>query len=350
MKTASTWRFSVNGMIDALRERLTEEATNAAKKAVDETAGFLQELADGALDAANMGAEEIVNGIARDIETVLDSYLRDAAGTLADIVWSRSDKAFGEVFTEGDFDPEAFVDSIKNEIGSHIGGYDNEISTYLGDIWSLGGETLLGNIAGALSEAVADLNGGPDELMLLEETLYESVMGKISSHISSFLDRVSSGITGEVRRITSAAGEEIAVLIKEQGDRLTERLSKEIAEKTSGLFERYIPVKNSQEGKTVTKNVNGPGLDETIISFSYKDYLKLFLLIGLCGSRRNEALLRIADVIQLNVSLTHGMGSRFRMSEAYTYVEIKAGVQTRPLFLPYSTPFLKGEYHAISGY
>ena len=73
MKTSSTWRFSVNGMIDALKTKVTEEITEAAKSAVDKGTGMLQELVDGALEDVDMSTEEIVSGLSRDIEISLKS-------------------------------------------------------------------------------------------------------------------------------------------------------------------------------------------------------------------------------------------------------------------------------------
>jgi len=349
MKTASTWRFSAGGMIDALRAKVTDEIAGAAKSAFDKGTGMLQDLVDGAVSTVDMSAEEVINGLSQDIETALNSYLQEAVGSIITIIKTRAEKAFTEIFTKGSFSSEDFVESIRIEVNGHISGYNDDIRAFLEEIWPLMEGTMLSDIANTLSTAAANITGdqtGP----ALDEVVYRYVMEKISSHISSFLGGISSKITGKVHQITASAGTELKDIIRDKGNHLSEEVSKKLAEKTAGILDRYLPVKTSSKTGSEMLGNGSSGLRDTIISFSYKDYLRLFLLLKLIGGQRNDVLLRMADVIQLNVSLRHRMGSRFRMTEAYTYVEIDADLYTQPLFMSYPADFMKGKYHAVSGY
>jgi hypothetical protein len=349
MKTASTWRFSVGGMIDALKTKVTDEIAGAAKGAVDKGTGMLQDLVDGAVSTVDMSAEEVVNGLSQDIETAISSYLQEAIGSIVTTIKARAEKAFTEIFTEGGFNSEDFVESVRSEVNGHMSGYNNDVRAFLEEIWPLIEETMLSDIANTLGTVAANITGDQTGIAL-DEAVYRYVMEKISSHISSFLGSISSKITDEVHQITASAGTEIKDIIREKGNHLSEDVSKKLAEKTAGILDRYLPVKTSlKTGSEQLDNVSS-GLRDTIISFSYKDYLRLFLLLKLIGGQKNEVLLRMADVIQLNISMRHRIGSRFRMTEAYTYVEIKADIYTKPLFLSYPAAFTKGNYHAASGY
>lgn len=62
---------------------------------------------------------------------------------------------------------------------------------------------------------------------------------------------------------------------------------------------------------------------------SYEDYL----LVMLCFVGREKRLLRVADIIQLNMPLRGG-SSDFKMSNSYTYIAATTGVRIKYLFQP----------------
>ena len=105
-------------------------------------------------------------------------------------------------------------------------------------------------------------------------------------------------------------------------------------------------VKNgaSYGGKAFSKNsvkIGKKSSDSSAgLTFSYSDYLRIFLYIQLCAAEDN-AYLRIADVIQANmtsnVNLTEHVDN-FEMSKAITYFNIDATVRVKPLMLtlPYA--------------
>lgn len=85
------------------------------------------------------------------------------------------------------------------------------------------------------------------------------------------------------------------------------------------------------------KNINAvlvwPDEDVCRIRFTYKDYMKLFLLISMMDdSGKNKMVARAGDCIQLNI--------REELSSKYTMVTLKAEVDASTTFLPKVPEFL----------
>jgi len=106
-------------------------------------------------------------------------------------------------------------------------------------------------------------------------------------------------------------------------------------------------VKKSMEGgagklkKTLNQQIDGifgsnsGDTDSTgmasLLSFSYSDYLRLFLMIGLYTNEEG-VLLRTGDVIQANMR-QDAERKDFKLSDSAVYVDLYAKVQVKPTLL-----------------
>ena len=124
-----------------------------------------------------------------------------------------------------------------------------------------------------------------------------------------------------------------------------------------------------QNGTGVEGNTSS-SLFGSLLNFSYKDYLRMFVLLRINGKEQDDMISRIADCIELNVKSGlknyygrsntvkwHPAGYDFSMAKAYTYVEIQTRVKVKPLLLSQGvfsngTPldFWSYEYSNVSGY
>ena len=68
----------------------------------------------------------------------------------------------------------------------------------------------------------------------------------------------------------------------------------------------------------------------SLCSFSYSEYLRLFLLIGLY-TNEGKIILRTADVIQANMVHTGSTG--FELQNSAAYVKLTATIQVKPTLL-----------------
>ena len=86
----------------------------------------------------------------------------------------------------------------------------------------------------------------------------------------------------------------------------------------------------------------------SLYSFQYSDYLQVFLVIALMINQEG-VLLRTADVIQTNAGLAKNGETQlselnsdnptgYQLEKAYTYVELEATIEVKPLFM--NLPFV----------
>ena len=116
-------------------------------------------------------------------------------------------------------------------------------------------------------------------------------------------------------------------MINEVKDSMNEgagKLKETLNSKIDGIFG------NTDAGVNLSKDKDNTGV-ASLLSFSYSDYLRLFLLIGLYTNEKG-VILRTADAIQVNMAKQPNR-SDFKMSKASMYVELSATVQVKPTLL-----------------
>ena len=115
--------------------------------------------------------------------------------------------------------------------------------------------------------------------------------------------------------------EEVDKALTEGADSLKETLN----EQMSGMFGEL-----SESSPLVVKEADNTGIS-SLLSFTYSDYLRLFVLIALYTSEE-AVLLRTADVVQVNMAHVTGEEG-YLLSESAVYVDISATVQVKPTLL-----------------
>lgn len=115
--------------------------------------------------------------------------------------------------------------------------------------------------------------------------------------------------------------EEVDKALTEGADSLKETLN----EQMSGMFGEL-----SESSPLDIKEADNTGIS-SLLSFTYSDYLRLFVLIALYTSEE-AVLLRTADVVQVNMAHVTGEGG-YLLSESAVYVDISATVQVKPTLL-----------------
>lgn len=166
------------------------------------------------------------------------------------------------------------------------------------------------------------------------------------------MDQAASRVKALVQEMKEDAVGELKSFVQTEGEKAANHAADLVAGKTGEILDRFLP--QSSYGSVFEKNLAeaGAGIAGTILKFSYSDYMRLFLFLKLCGGEKEAVLTRIADVMQMNVSLSHERGIGFRMAEAYTYLEISAAVQTKSLLFGdlFGLDGRDSIYHAVAGY
>lgn len=151
----------------------------------------------------------------------------------------------------------------------------------------------------------------PDSDEIISNAL-DDIFSEIRTNV---LDKVSNKISTYV----TDASTQLKSAMNDSADKLKETLNAQL-DKFSG----------GSTGNGIGSSDN-TGIS-SLLSFSYGDYLRLFLVIGLYTNEK-DVLLRTADVIQVNMQKVTGKSS-YALSEAAAYVKITATVQVKPTFLP----------------
>ena len=169
----------------------------------------------------------------------------------------------------------------------------------------------------------------------------ELIRGKISSSIN--------GVTSRVSEYKDKVFNDIANSATKGADELKSTINGHI----DGLF-------GGGENSIGNQNGNATGA-AAFFSFSYSDYLRLFLLIGTFANEE-KILLRTADVIQVNMAKCISSDEDYLLSNSAAYVAIDANIQVKPtlLALPLFSKVEKNpitktkwytiEYSGIAGY
>ena len=148
--------------------------------------------------------------------------------------------------------------------------------------------------------------------------------------INEVIEKIRENITKEVNKAGGAIDEYKSKMINEVKDSMNKG-SKELKEtlnsKLDGVF---------GSGGTGTSEDN-TGM-ASLLDFSYSDYMRLFLMIGLY-TNESGVLMRTADVIQANMNLEYNKpegtfkNSKYALSNSAVYVEISAKIQVKPTML-----------------
>jgi hypothetical protein len=206
-----------------------------------------------------------------------------------------------------------------------------------------------------LDAAAHNISGATNGLQI-DATMFKDLQEGIGSAMENFVNAATESITENVDSFTETATEKLKNLVETKGEKILDDVSEKLSQKTSELLDSYFPTKTTTiQG---SKNASGEtsSSTDTIFKFSYKDYLRLFLFLKLAAGGSDDAMLRVADVIQLNLgtgmkayaarygragSPAHAKGDQFRMNKAYSYVELDVDVNVKALLMS-NQIFVKG--------
>ena|GEM_PF-990229 len=361
LKSRATWRCSAQGILDFLKDRVSVEISEAVHKGVQKGVGFLQRCVDDTADHVAGSVSEYLDGLSTDLETAITATIEQTVSSLLMSLREKAVSGFADIFEIGSFDREDFIRSCMEEIAKFCEGIEKETADALTDIIPVLENDVIKHFADILADVACEAAAkaeGEDVIYVLEEAMCSRITAELAGCVSSFTEKAEEIINSEVNKIIKSASDELKGSIVDYGDRISKMATEKLTAKAIEILDRYIPASKYVHLPAEDMDIIGGdpsglklgSLGETIICLSYSDYLQIFLLLKLSGSKREEVLLRIADVIQLNVAMQHESKSGFRMSKAYTYAEIKATFRTPSFLLPVKFDAMAEEYHDFAGY
>lgn len=303
-----------DGLVDAAVDNTIKEFENYANQALQEAFSICSEVnaeARGAVEYVKGKTDEKIEAVSKKLDTWLAAQTAET-----DAVVAAKDTVYAA--------KKAAVDYLKAEEGKVIGELLDVID----------------NVTGiATKEELADaIQKELDDVQLL----VNKEIDKLSDQAGNALCNAKNAIMNDLKDAAKEGAESLRSTLKAQ----------------IGSAFGTSAVKTDGTNKVVS----------SLLSWSYSDYLQLFLLVGLVASPES-VLLRTADVIELNMRLIDGTRGyvdieaveevswlwglikypkkvtkrvenedAYSLSKSYTYLTIKATVEVEPLLL--TMPFV----------
>lgn len=334
-KSKQTWRISVSGLINYVKDEGVELAKKAVDYTLDESSKKLTEMLNMTDEQLNDKLDEKAGQLSGYLENVYDTTITQHATTA---IQKATTMANNVVCIEG-LTPEQQQAAIAQGLDEWLAEEANGINkntdiAYIAkeEAVKLIKENYLPKLIEVMKSPGNTVENQGEEIL----NLIEEIRGNISRNITKGNDKI--------KEYKSKMLEEVKGSVSEGADKLKETINKKLDEFSGGA----------------TSGVKDKTMKGSLISFRYSDYLRLFLVIGLYTNEEG-VLLRTADAIQKNMSLITGEED-YVLSSSAAYVKINATIQVKPtlMALPLfndieGNPFSEGkayelEYFDVKGY
>lgn len=350
-KSSSTWRCSAQGVIEMLKDRVTTEIPQLVDSSIQKGIGFLQRCIDDTAVILNTGVADCIDGISSDIGTAISSQLDQIINRILSALLETAQREFESIFTTGYFDRQKFMQSARTEVNSLVQGLESKVIDVLLVELPFIENVVIDRLADILETVIPE----DDEPIKIDQVMCSKITSELKGYIATSMKSVRDSLESEIDSIVSAAGEALMETVAPYGEKLSEAAAKELTTSALNILNQYIPTDNYSTGDIADLGRDlyemKPGrINEKILCLSYEEYLQILLALKLSGSERDSILLRVADVIQLNISLTHFKGLGFRMEEAYTYVVISGNMKVNSLLLPEGLFCMNVKVYDSAGY
>lgn len=315
-KNKKTWQLSISGLINYAKGEAAEIAKEVGAKVIDESQKKLSEFLDMTDEELSKDIEAKQEEISGYLEYSYNTLIERHANTAIQKLTTLVNNAIEEYAVNPSIDKVNYVSAaLDNWLEEEGSGVDKSTDiSYIvkSQAVSYIKQNSIQSVITAIEEAGKNAQGNVND---------------IAEELNSVLSNVRTHITQEVKKAGSKVSEYKTQMINEVKESMNEgasKLKETLNSKIDGIFG------NTDAGVNLSKDTDNTGV-ASLLSFSYSDYLRLFLLIGLYTNEKG-VILRTADAIQVNMAKQPNR-SDFKMSKASMYVELSATVQVKPTLL-----------------
>jgi len=323
-KNKDTWKVSTTGLLNEVKNVAVDVGTELANQAIDKGATKLQELLDKAdKELQSMGEEKLQqfkDDLSTNLNTTINSIFEEAAGTVVNKLTESCNAVVADIqaglitLSEG-----------KNKIKEELRKYAEA------DV----GSDLIKDAKIAAFNYIID-NGYVDELVSILSDKAVMLTAEGVNKLNEKVKRLRADTISSIMHKLDTAGDKLNEYREKAKNYISEGIDKGKEELKKRLSEQLG--KLGDAGKT-----NAGSSASSLLSFQYSDYLRLFLFIAVSTS--DGPYKRTADLIQCNVAhssnFNHDSKATFDMAKAYTYLNIKAEVEIKPIVI--SVPLIANQ-------
>ncbi len=339
-KSSSTWHCSLTGLAKLAAGQATEFAEQKIDDVFNKVEEFGTEKADELIDSVNQFAD-------RTTQAVIDS----ATGAIVTPI----QKAVTEIISSVDQYSEAELNSLLTKV------FDSVRSSISED-----GNTIMKE---AKLVALAEIQATCKEQLLSLLLTCKQQVEQISNSIINQLEQLISNTAEHVNQVIHSKLNSIGASFKDEMTSAIQSGKENVKEIVSTGIEKFASQFKDADANNPRTSSASAG-----ITLTYKEYLKIFVLLSSFRSEQEDAMLtRVGNLIQVN--MTNGTSdysgtkhfikdTSFNLSNKYSYVKLDAevGVKTNFLSIPFSksqnkfdlsklgSGFQTIEFHGVSGY
>lgn len=309
-KNSDTWKCSINGLMNEAREGIGNALKDVTDVTIDtgieELNGLLDMTDDQLTEFIKDGTDKVVNSVSTSYDTLIARHANTAIQKLTTLCNNAIEK----------YASDPAVDMAK------------EVTKGLDDWLDAEGKSVdkssdLGYIVKA--EAVKLIKENYVQVLLDKmKDVTENAETSVSNAANSITEVVEEIRTSITRVITTTSDKVIAYKDKMK-DKVKESMKGGAGKLKETLNQQIDGIFGSNSGDTDSTGM------ASLLSFSYSDYLRLFLMIGLYTNEEG-VLLRTGDVIQANMRQDTERKD-FKLSDSAVYVDLYAKVQVKPTLL-----------------
>ncbi len=309
-KNNQTWNLGING----LKDRVADAVKEVSQKAVDD---IFTKINDTALEKI----DDIQTGINDYIEQTADSVIDNAVSTLTIPLQQMASSIVGSFSTGW----------TREDIAERVDIYFSELEELIEAENDGTAKTAkicgLGIIRNSFREKIID------KIYECCATFDSAVSNSVSDalgKIDALTDDIKDAVTGPITDKVSETGE----WLRKEVESAVNNLGDNVKEKTLEAVEKYT---EKLGGSKKTGNNQNAIVSSGGFSLTYKEYIKVFLLMFMISDKSREDMLeRIARLMQVNVQSYNG---EFNIAKAYTMFETQAVISVRTTF--FAIPVIK---------
>ncbi len=310
-KTAETWHCSVNGLINEAKGVAGSLIKEGTTFLVDEGTRKLGEVLDMTDEELNKyienGAAELTGFVGDAYDTLITRHANTAIQKLTTL----ANNAIEEHALDPSMDMVQYVSKgLDDWLNTEAAGVDTS-----SDIGYIVKEEAVSIIKGQfIPQVIQALQNAQTNASTEISNMGATLNDKINEIRQQIITKVNY-TCDEVKQYKSEMIESLKLSMDDGAESVKNTLNQQI----DGIF-----------GSSSVEGSDNTGIS-SLLSFTYSDYLRLFLMIGLYTNEEG-VLLRTADVVQANMAMKTS-NTEYRLSNSAVYVEMNVTVQVKPTLL-----------------
>lgn len=323
-KTQRTWVCKGTNIVGNIIDKTAKEAVTVVRKKLEQG---ISDYIDGKEEGLNEWVNKMVDEKEKELESILESKIITP---------------LNEAVTQLTANASKSIEDIENELNSYIDNIINDISNPSDD--EVNGDSILSTIYSKMAEylksnkssIVANLKNASNHLINTAKNNAQSYATQLKEQFESATDEITNkihdvveSVKGKINEAVTSAAKEVKELavngINTASDKLLDAVNSKISSKLSGT-------RNVNINMGTTSSSGGNKILDSLLCMSYKDYLYLFLILGLINGSETE-LTRAAQLMQCNIQhrgqSDYNINTSVTMFNVYTSSKVKTSVMGR---------------------